>query len=152
MPIDDESVDGFFMCRAFQRITGTKPLMSELYRVAKPNARFLLRFRALPEAGDTEALGDYVSSAFARFAQPARPSTSSYAADWQPIRIKLIVDASQDGDAELSGYLDPTQLTAREVLVELRAVKPARPKDPRLLELPKLTISRSAIDLESVFI
>ncbi len=117
--------------------------MSELYRVAKANARFVLRFRASP--GSRE---DTLRS-LTRFAQPAQSPASNYLADWQPVRIKLIVDAGRSGEENEAE--PPGEAAVKEVLVELRAVKPARPRDPGLLEVPEPTFTRSAIDLESIF-
>jgi hypothetical protein len=80
----------------------------------------------------------------ARFSQPAQPRASLYAADWQPARIKLIVAPQANASPEM-----PSRL--REVLVELRAIKPSRPRDARLFKVPEPVIKRSAIDRQSVF-
>jgi SAM-dependent methyltransferase len=43
LPLDESSVDGFFMCHVFEHIDNTLGMMEELYRVAKPGARFVIR-------------------------------------------------------------------------------------------------------------
>ena len=152
LPIAAESVDGIFMCRCFERLAGTAAMMSELYRVAKPNARFVLRFRASPDFSIHEGWREYISRAFARFAQPAQSSASSYLADWQLIRIKLMVEAGLARDEGRA--LPERRLNSRlvkEVLLELRAIKPARLRDAELFQVPQHTITQSSIDLESVF-
>lgn len=151
MPFEAASVDGIFMCHTFGRLAGTAAMMSELYRVAKPNARFTLRFRPSPDFGSHEGLRESMSRAFACFAQPAQSPASSYLADWQLTRILLMVEpraASTEGQTKLP---DSRRGVVNEVLVELCAMKPARPRDPWLLEVPEPVITQSAIDLHSVF-
>jgi ubiquinone/menaquinone biosynthesis C-methylase UbiE len=55
MPVDDNSIDGFFMCHVFEHIDNTLAMMQELYRVAKPNARFVIR---LPHGASNDAFED----------------------------------------------------------------------------------------------
>ena len=152
LPIAAESVNGIFMCGCFERLVGTVAMMSELYRVAKPNPCFILRFRASPDSGRHEGWRKYISRAFARFAQPIQSSASSYLADWQLIRITLMIEAglaSDEGGAVPDHQLN--QKLVKEVLLELRAIKPARPRDPWLFQVPEPTITQSSIGWESVF-
>jgi SAM-dependent methyltransferase len=167
LPIADDSVDGFFMGHTFARIGETLAMLQELYRVAKPGARLVVRVNG-PDSGCGRPerrhwLGRlawhrrpaHVPPSFSRFGQPARAGMrDDYAADWLVRRIVLVVDpdlAGSESDADLVARARAERDLVREMIVELRAVKPPRPRHPRLKEDPAPTVSRSPIDQESAF-
>jgi SAM-dependent methyltransferase len=196
LPLATDSIDGFLMCHAVQRIGAIAPMMQELHRVAKAGARFIIR---LSDDGSGAAFADAMKkriasmmqelhrvaeagirfiirlshggsgTAFAdattkrshfpghlmRRLQPAAANGGDDAmADWIVTRVKLVVDQ------DLVGVLDESQIlkrigrkpsTMREMIVELRAVKPPRLWRDRSFECPAPTISGTAFDPESDF-
>ncbi len=158
LPLDGDSIDGMFMCHVFEHIERTLPMMQELYRVAKPDARLIVR---LPHGASDNAFEDlthrrpYFPNSFVYFAQPAYSRADyNYFGDWRIARAKLIVDGkllSQEGEQKLLQRIDRERNLVKEMIIELRAVKPPRQRELRLLEWPTATLSDSAIDMESAF-
>jgi SAM-dependent methyltransferase len=158
LPFEDDSIDGFYMSSAFQYIENTFPFMEELYRVAKPQARFIIR---LPHGGSDGASRDrahehrYFPNSFEQFGQPIHSSGDfAYSGDWQTKRVKLIVDPNllnANDPKEIYRLINIERNIVREMIVELVAVKPKRPREVGLIESPKLTLSSSLIDDESSF-
>src|SRR5262249_41854021 len=169
LPLANDSVDGFFMGHTFARIGGTLAMLQELFRIAKPDARLIVRVSGR-DAGDGRSArwpwldrfgwrrrptGGHAPDRFSRYGQPARAGMrDEYAADWLIKRIVLVVDpvlAGSESDADLVTRARGECDLVRETVVELRASKPPRPRHRRLLENPLLTISRSPIDPDSAF-
>lgn len=158
LPIADNSVDGLFMCRGFSRIDAVLPMMQELHRVAKPDARFIARCRcrAADKAHSTAADGRrYGPDDFARYGQPARAgSNDNYSADWHVDRVKLVTDPrliESEGEARALERAARQPDVVREMIVELRAVKPPRPRQLDLQEPAILTIGGTGFDVDSDF-
>lgn len=152
LPIDADSVDGFYMGHAFARVEATLALLQELYRVARPDARFVLRVSGV--ASDSPWRGRGLES-FDELAQPAREGRSdAYTADWRLARVRLVVDPSLAGaanDTQVLARMGGPEDVVRELIVELRAVKPPRPRDRRLHVRPIPTVTDSPIDPDSQF-
>jgi hypothetical protein len=156
LPLNAGSVDGFFMPSVFDLIIATLPMMQELYRVAKPDARLIIRL-AYDGYGNraeaNKATHRYLSSSFFRYAQPVYTGSDyDYTGDWQVKRIKLVVQSElvkSDSDSRILERIPQERNIVRKMIVELRAVKPARPRIPHLLEWPSLTISTTELDTES---
>jgi SAM-dependent methyltransferase len=158
LPIENDSIDGFFMCHVFEHIERTLPMMQELYRVAKPDARFIIR---LPHGATDDAFEDpthrraYFPNSFVYFAQPAYSRADyNYLGDWRVARVKLVVGSdllSSESEQSILQRVARERNIVREMIVELRAVKPARPRELRLLEWPTATVTDTAIDADSVF-
>ena len=154
LPLGDGSVDGFFMGHAFARLDGTLAMLQELYRTARPGARLVIRVGGPRSVcgGPTRWHGP---DSFGRYGQPARADgPDNYRADWLVKRIVLVVDPAVEGtesDAELVARARVDPGIVREVVAELQAVKPPRPRDSRLRDNPALTVSRSPIDPDSTF-
>ncbi len=154
LPIDDDSVDGFFMGHAFASIEGTLAMLQELYRVARPAARLVIRVR--PHAsGAGDGTGRQATDEFNRYGQPQRGSVDDgYAADWQLTRVKLVVDPALTEPATGGDGIDPAGAdgtAVREIIAELRAVKPTRPRDPWWRADPAVVVTSSPIDTDSAF-
>lgn len=155
LPFDDDSVAGFLMRDQFQNIEAIGPMMHELYRVSKPDARLIIRLPyGKPDAGSCHGRC-YFPSSFAYYAQPAHAGLDdAYRDDWRVDRVRLVVDG------ELIESADETEPLARigrepdrvkEMIVELRAVKPPRPRQHALLEWPLPVVSATNFDPESKF-
>jgi SAM-dependent methyltransferase len=158
LPFDDNYIDGFFMCHILEHIDNTLNLMQELYRVAKPEARLVIR---LPFGGTDNAFEDpthkrpYFPNSFVYFAQPAYSRADyKYSGDWQVQRINLVLPAASvkaESEAALLERIRMQRNIVQEMIVELRAVKPGRPREAALLEWANPMISDTAIDLKSTF-
>jgi hypothetical protein len=158
LPIESDSVDGIYMCHAFQQIEAVVPMMQELHRIAKADARFIIR---LPHGASDNAVADptqrhrYLPDNFSYFAQPAHAAKDDdYAGDWSVKRVKLVVDQGLIGAECTSSVLaraSRERNLVEEMIVELRCVKPARPRQHQTLECPAPTISTTGFDPESVF-
>jgi hypothetical protein len=139
LPLEGDSVDGFYLCHSFQHVRDTPALMQELYRVAKSDAAIHLR---VPYGSSNDAWEDpscvrpYFESSFTHFSQPAHSRTDpGYTADWQARRLTLIVEPSlyaQGADAAIR-QIRSSRNVVSEMVVELSAVKPARPRQASLV-------------------
>jgi hypothetical protein len=129
IPLENDTVDGFYALDLFERIPNPFALMVELYRVAKIGATLHARLRLGRNLDAMLMLG--IRSLFQCFSQPAVwRGRFDYSADWRVEKVTAITDKALDS-AEISA----TQLAtlaatnvAREVIVELSAVKPSRPR------------------------
>lgn len=129
LPLENESIDGFYARGLFEFVENSYAVMQELYRIAKKNAIF--HSRILVEGNADIQRQPYFSSSFLCFSQPSiRRLNFGYLADWRVDKITLISDSdfhpqvvSTDTMARLAN-----QHRVREIVVELRAVKPARPR------------------------
>lgn len=158
LPIRDNSVDGMFMCHAFEHIENTLDMMSELYRVAKPEASLVIK---LPHGASDDAHEDpthtrgYFPGSFLYFAQPAYSRADyGYLGDWQIKRVTLLVDPhllNSEGHDRVMERINTQRNIVQEMTVELIAVKPPRPREFRLLSAPPPTITGSLIDEEISF-
>jgi predicted SAM-dependent methyltransferase len=158
MPLEDSSADAVFIGHAFERIEEILAALQELYRIAKPDARLVIRLtHGAPDAAcEVRArTRRYCPDSFDNFGQPGRSNThDDYRADWRVKRVKLVVNPSLLASEGEVGVLERIRLDrtiVRETIVELQAIKPARPRDPRLIERPVPTVTGSAIDPDSVF-
>jgi SAM-dependent methyltransferase len=155
LPLAHDSVDGIFMHDQFQKIDAVGPMMSELYRVSKPDARFIIR---LPygKSGDGSSHGrPYFPSSFAYYAQPAHVGLDDYYRDdWRVKRVRLVVDSDlieSEDEMQARGLIGQKPDRVKEMIVELRAVKPPRPRQQSLLEWPLPVVSGTSFDAESDF-
>lgn len=156
LPIDANSVNGFFMGHAFARIDATLWMLEELYRIARPGALFVIRLRqGTAGSSSTSPARRYGPDSFSEYGQPAHVGRDDhYVADWRVARVKLVVDptlAGSTSDADVLARMGRERDVVREMIVELRAVKPRRPRDLRLLEWPTPTVSWWPVDPDSQF-
>jgi hypothetical protein len=155
LPMAGDSIDGLFMCRGFSRINAVLPMMQELYRIAKAGARFIIRIRPDRARGGMAHERLYALDDFARYGQPARAgSDDDYNADWRIVRMKVVADPSlinSEGEARALERVARQPDLIRELIIELRAVKPPRPRQPDLQERPALTIGGTGFDSNSDF-
>jgi len=140
IPLLDNSIDGFYATHVFELIENTLYLMEELHRIAKNNAKFFLR---IPYGATDDAWEDpthkraYFENSFLYFSQPAYSKADyGYLGDWQCEKITLIVSENfiaTQGDNAYTIIRTQRNIVS-EMIVELRAIKPVR---PRLLSLLK---------------
>ncbi len=158
LPIAGDSVDGLFMCRAFDKIGAVLPMMQELHRVAKADAPFIIRVRrgtAATARWDASRERLCRTGSFASYGQPAHAAKrGGYRGDWRLERVKYVVDQNlieAAGDSQVLERIRLEPNVVEEIIVGLRAVKPPRPRQRRLLEQPAPIVSGTGFDPESDF-
>jgi SAM-dependent methyltransferase len=142
IPLEDNSVDEFLLSHVIEHIRNSLPLMQELYRVAKPGAKAIVR---LPHGASDDAWEDpthvrsYFPQSFGYFSQPFYwRADYGYRGDWQPEKIYLLVSkqACAGMNAEtLSKIVRTNRNVVQEMVADLRAVKPIR-EPLRELQVP----------------
>jgi SAM-dependent methyltransferase len=125
LALDDHSVDGIHLSHVLGRVRDAQALFEELYRVAKPNAKLVLR---AAYGGRDDAWDDPLQEAvwnensLARFAQPPHPAAAAYRGDWRVVEVRLVRDPSCN---EIADGVHARDIIA-EMVVTMVAVKPAR--------------------------
>ena len=147
LALPDDSVDGIYMESGFTWVDDPHALLAELWRVARPGARLVLR---LPHAHADAAIEDprarkvYVETSFAHFAQtgPAR-RPGGYRADWQVASVEMSVDpevAASGTEGALARVRAERNLVIG-MLCTLEAVKPARLPGHAPIVRPQLQVA-----------
>lgn len=133
----DERVDGIFGSHVLEHITNTLPLMDELYRVAKPDARAVFKtpYGSSDDAWEnpTHIRPMFVGS-WGFFGQPHYwREDYGYHADWQLETLELTIDDHYIGQlGTLWDHLRYGRNVVKEMTAVLRANKPARAADRTL--------------------
>jgi hypothetical protein len=112
LALADSTLDGIHLSHVLEGVRDAQALFEELYRVAKPNAKLFIRVAYGAREGAWQGPAQqraWTEGSFAHFAQPGQPRDSAYRADWQLESVQLSVAAG-------------------ELVVSLRAIKPARPR------------------------
>ena len=145
LPFADDSATEMRMSHVFEHIGDTLALMQELHRVAASGC--LLTIRA-PYGSSDDAYEDpthrqrFFMNSFQYFSQPLYwRADYGYRGDWEQTLLTLVV-----AGAENAGLTDEQRLVrvrqlrnvVRELVVELRAIKPIRPADRMLQRHPKI--------------
>lgn len=152
-PIDlpDGSVGSFLVSHVLEHLRDTLGLMQELWRLATPEATCVVR---VPHGASDDAWEDpthlraYYPGSFAFFAQPYYfRADYGYRGDWQPERVHLIVDRKRCEGLDAAQCVAKARLErnfVREMVCELRAVKPAR--EPRAELFAPAQVSVAPVD------
>ena len=147
LPLEENTVDEFLLSHVLEHVSNALPMMQELYRVARPDAKAIIR---LPHGASDDAWEDpthvrsYFPQSFSYFAQTNYwRADYGYRGDWQPERVLLLVSkqiyAGVDADA-ISKDLMSKRNVVLEMIAEMRAVKPIREPLRELQIPPKLEI------------
>lgn len=147
--LPDQTVQSFLLSHVLEHVRDSLGLMQELWRLALPDALAVVR---VPHGGSDAAWADqthvraYFHGSFGFFSQPHYwRADYGYRGDWQPEIIQLLVDP-----ARCAG-LSPQQMFAkaqternlvREMVCQLRAVKPRRPAQRELIAPPRIQMVR----------
>jgi SAM-dependent methyltransferase len=155
--LSDNSFDGFYGCHIFEHLRNSLNLMQELYRLAKPGACTVLR---MPYGSSNDAFEDpthhrpLFEGSFVYYGQPAYSRADyNYTADWAVERVNLVLWPevfALSPEARLR-KLRHSRNTVQEMIVHLRAIKPARPRDLALLTWPTPEFSLSDLDFQAKF-
>jgi SAM-dependent methyltransferase len=149
IPIDlpDETVDHFLLSHVIEHIRNSLGLMEELWRLATPEATLIIR---VPHGGSDDAWEDpthvraYFLGSFGYFSQPYYwRADYGYRADWKPEKIQLQVDKTRGAGLSAQEILSRAQNErnwVREMVCEMRAIKPIRDPKRELQTLPLIEI------------
>lgn len=136
LPFPDDTVDEMLASHVIEHLTQPLPFMQELHRIAKPGASAIFR---VPYGSSDDAYEDpthvrpYFMKSFGYFAQPFYwRADYGYRGDWATEKVTLVVDAgkySGKSAEEILLEVNQARNVVKEMIVELRAVKPIR--EPR---------------------
>ncbi len=149
IPLPDGSVDEFLLSHVIEHVRDSLGLMQELWRLARPGASAVIR---VPHGGSDDAWEDpthvraYFAGSFGFLSQPHYwRADYGYRADWQPEVVHLFVDKRRcEGLGPEACYekIRNERNLVREMVCELRAVKPAREPRREAIVLPRIEIQR----------
>lgn len=140
-PIDlpDETVNQFLVSHVIEHVRDALGLMQELWRLATPEAIAVVR---VPHGGSDDAWEDpthvraYFPGSFGYFSQPFYwRADYGYRGDWKPDKVTLLVDRRRCAGLGARETLTKTECernVVREMICELRAVKPRRAPEREL--------------------
>lgn len=149
LPFRDQCASDFLLSHVIEHIARPLPLMAELWRIAAPGARMIIR---CPYGSSDDAWEDpthvralFINS-FGYFGQPAHwRADYGYGADWRVEWLELICWSDRLGmtdNAEAMECIRTQRNIVAEMVGHLRAVKP--PRLPRREEFvwPPITLRR----------
>ncbi len=147
LPFEDDSISEFYGSHVIEHITKTLPLMQELHRVAKPDARLLFK---CPYGSSDDAFENpthvkqYFLHSSGYWSQPFYWRESyAYTGDWATERTVLLVPhaiaGAKDSQALMNDVMQKRNVV-RELHMYLRAVKPIREARKELQIPPKVEI------------
>ncbi|OMF18878.1 hypothetical protein BK133_30230 [Paenibacillus sp. FSL H8-0548] len=150
LPFDEDSFDYFLASHLLEHISYPLPLMQELHRIAKPGATAVFR---LPYGSSDDAYEDpthvrqYFLQSFGYFSQPYYwRADYGYRGDWLTEKITLYVDRKKYGDKSIDEVMYDTMKyrnVVKEMVAELKAVKPLREARKALQIPPRIEIALS---------
>jgi SAM-dependent methyltransferase len=144
LPFDSNEIEEFLASHVLEHLHNPLAFMEELHRIAKPNAQAVFR---VPYGSSDDAFEDpthvrqYFLKSFGFFSQPFYwRADYGYRGDWLTEKITLLVDAytHQGKNAEQIIFeVNTFRNIVKEMIVELRAIKPIRePKRELIVEPP----------------
>jgi SAM-dependent methyltransferase len=150
LPIESNTIDEFLLSHVIEHIKSPLPLMQELWRVAKPEAKLVMR---VPHGASDDAWEDpthirsYFTGSFGYFSQPLYwRADYGYRGDWLCDSITFVVEAQNNKDLELHEILhkiNTQRNVVREMIAEFICIKPIREAKRELQISPKYRIHLS---------
>jgi|SRR5688572_11501376 len=147
LPLSDNSISDFLLSHVLEHIERPLPLMQDLWRVASPGARMVIR---VPYGSSDDAYEDptharrYFLGSFGYFGQPFYwRADYAYRGDWQPERITLLVSKAKHkgrSPQEIMQRVMTLRNVVQEMIVELHCVKPAREPRRELQQAPEIKV------------
>jgi hypothetical protein len=141
LPFADDAIDGFYMHNVLGNIGDPISLLKELYRVAKPSAKLIVRGIQYVPGHNLNATYRDVADMFGHFGQHSK---------WLTKRVKLFVLPHLQG-YELKVLDRPLESFARDMVIELEAIKPKCLCKFGSAPWPNPAFSRTLIDDEISF-
>jgi radical SAM protein with 4Fe4S-binding SPASM domain len=143
IPLPDSSVKEFLASHVLEHIRAPLPLMQELYRVAKPGAKLVVR---VPYGSSDVAWEDpthvrpYFLDSFGYFGQPYYwRADYGYRGDWRVELLELVLPDTPLRNAtvpDIAQAVRTQRNVVDEMVAKLCAVKPARPPSRDLQQIP----------------
>lgn len=150
LPFPDDSVDEFLASHVIEHLSHPLPFMQELHRVARPGAKAVFR---VPYGSSDDAFEDpthvrqYFINSFGYFSQPYYwRADYGYRGDWTTEVVTLVVDARKYAGkdaAHVMSEVHSLRNVVKEMIVELKAVKPIREPKAELQAGYRIEISLS---------
>jgi len=149
LPFDDDSVDHSEGSHVIEHLHNPLPFMQELWRITQPGGTVVFR---CPYGSSDDADEDptHVRRLFAGswgyFGQPHYwRADYGYRGDWQPEQVILTIFPAFAGidDQQIKMLIQYQRNIVAEMVVTLRAVKPAREPRRELQESPEIVIQRT---------
>lgn len=146
LPLESDSVAEFRASHVLEHIQNVLPMMQEMHRVARPDARFRA---ATPHIGHDDAWADPTHRraislrSYNYFQQPFYTFADyGYDGDWaiEAVYYKVSRENAQGGGERLLSRIALERNIVREMIADLRAVKPTRARDRSLLSQPNVNI------------
>lgn len=147
LPFENDSIDEFSAIHVIEHLHNCLPFMEEIHRIAKPNAKAVFR---VPYGSSDDAFEDpthvrqYFLNSFQYFSQPLYwRADYGYRGDWLTEKIDLIVEADRhqgETPEEIMLQVHTFRNIVKEMIVELRAIKPIREQKKELQVSPKIEI------------
>lgn len=146
LPFDDNSADELLLSHTLEHIPNALGLMQELHRIAKPGTRIVA---SVPYGSSDDAWEDpthvrpYFLNSFNYFSQPLYwRADYGYRGDWKVEQIVLVIDERFRGKEpeDIAKALHFERNVAREMVVNMSAVKPIREPLKELQEPNKVTV------------
>lgn len=133
LPFEDNAIDEFLLSHVLEHIHNTLPLMQELWRIAKPDARMVIY---VPHGGSDDAWEDpthvraYFANSFGYFSQPFYwRADYGYRGDWRLDRLTYIVSREENAHLSTPEIIAKAHMhrnIVQEMIAELSPIKPAR--------------------------
>jgi hypothetical protein len=147
LPLGDNEVEEFLLSHVLEHLHHPLPLMQELHRIAQPNALAIVR---VPYGSSDEAFEDpthvrqYFHGSFGYFSQPFYwRADYGFRGDWQAEKIHLMVPQNENVGLSPQAVMQKIltlRNQVREMVVELRAIKPVREPRAELQRQPEVEL------------
>jgi SAM-dependent methyltransferase len=150
LPLPNDSIGEILLSHVLEHIRQPLPLMQELWRVALPDAKMIVR---TPYGSSDDAFEDpthvrqlFIQS-FGYFSQPYYwRADYGYRGDWEPERITLLVKNEDHAGIDAQKLMERVMTqrnVVQEMVAELRCVKPLRPPQRELQKPPPIDLRLS---------
>lgn len=147
LPFENDSIDEFLAIHVIEHLHNCLPLMEELHRIAKPSAKAVFK---VPYGSSDDAFEDpthvrqYFLNSFQYFSQPSYwRADYGYRGDWLTENIYLIVETDRhqgENPEKIMWQVNTFRNIVKEMVVDLRAIKPIREPKKELQVSPKIEI------------
>ncbi len=147
LPFENDTFDEILAQQVIDRLADPRPLMNELYRIARPGGQLVLQ---MPYGSSDEAWVDpailrpFFLDSFGCFGQPFYwRGDQGYVGDWQVGFVILKMSRERYltvPHAERMRDIREKRNVVKEMTVVLLAMKPSRPRDRNLVTTPRVEI------------
>jgi SAM-dependent methyltransferase len=147
LPMEDNIIDEFLLSHVIEHINSPLPLMQELYRIAKPSAKLVMR---VPHGAHDDAWEDpthvraYFTGSFGYFSQPFYwRADYGYRGDWLCKSVTFVVPNHLITGLQPDDVLhkiNTQRNIVQEMIAEFTCIKPMREAKLELQVVPALFI------------